>query len=168
MKQVLIVCTANICRSPFVAALLQRRVQQAGLADVVSVESGGVRAVAGIAVDPVIVTMLAEMGVELAGKYATPVVESTLREADLVIVMEEAHRQALFYRLPSALPKIFLLSELSGRFDEVADPYGMESTAYRAMQALAMDLIERGWVRLLQRLDIKTPPDFVAGGVSST
>jgi protein-tyrosine phosphatase len=156
MKRLLVVCTANICRSPFVAALLKQRVQQAGLADVVSVESGGVRAVPGVAVDPYIVAMLAEMGVELAGQYATPVLESSLREADLVIVMEEAHRQALFYRLPSALPKIFLLSELAGRFDEVVDPYGMDSAAYRAMQALAIDLIERGWPRLLQRLDIKT------------
>ena len=155
MKQILVVCTANVCRSPLVAALLQERIARAGLAETVRVESAGVRAVAGYEVDPVIAAMLDEMGVKLAKKHATPVVEDVLREADLVLVMEEAQRQALFYRLPSALPKIFLLSELAGRFDEVADPHGMDAEAYNAMQTLVVELIEQGWPQLLRRLDIE-------------
>ncbi|MFZ1769416.1 MAG: hypothetical protein WAU00_09475 [Caldilinea sp.] len=153
MKKILVVCTANVCRSPLVAALLQQRIARAGLAEDVRVESAGVRAVAGYEVDPVIAAMLDEMRVELAKKHATPVVENVLREADLVLVMEEAQRQALFYRLPSALPKIFLLSELAGRFDEVADPYGMDAEVYYAMQTLAMELLDQGWAQLLHRLD---------------
>ncbi|MBK8797535.1 MAG: low molecular weight phosphotyrosine protein phosphatase [Anaerolineales bacterium] len=155
MKKILVVCTANVCRSPLVAALLQQRIARAGLAEDVRVESAGVRAVAGYEVDPVIAAMLDEMRVELAKKHATPVVEDVLREADLVLVMEEAQRQALFYRLPSALPKIFLLSELAGRFDEVADPYGMDAEVYYAMQTLAMELLDQGWSQLLRRLNIE-------------
>lgn len=155
-KRILTVCTANVCRSPFVASLLQQRVIAAGLDDVVCVESAGVRAEAGREVDPTIVAMLDEMGVELADKYATPVAESALREADLVLVMEETHRQALFYRLPGALPKVFLLSELAGRFDEVVDPHGLGAEEYRAMAALVTELIDQAWPRLLQRLGIKS------------
>jgi protein-tyrosine phosphatase len=83
MKQILVVCTANVCRSPLVASLLQQKIIQSGLAGAVMVESAGVRAVAGDEVDPVIVTMLDKVGVELAAKYATPVAERALREADL-------------------------------------------------------------------------------------
>jgi protein-tyrosine phosphatase len=61
--------------------------------------------------------MLDELGISLAGKYATPVAETALSEAAMVLVMEEAHRQALFYRLPNALSKIFLLSELARRYE---------------------------------------------------
>lgn len=165
MKQVLVVCTANICRSPLVASLLQQQIAQTGLSDVVQVASAGVRAVPGDAVDPMIVALLDELCVELAAKYATPVAEQALREADLVLVMEEAQRQALFYRLPSALPKVFLLSELAGHYDEVTDPYGMSEATYRAMLHLVTTLLAEGWPRLLQRLDIKTPPALSANGV---
>jgi protein-tyrosine-phosphatase len=72
--------------------------------------------------------------------------------------MEEAHRQSLFYRLPSALPKIFLLSELAGRHDEVADPYGMPAAIYQATLELVTELLKAGWPQLLKRLGIKTPP----------
>lgn len=158
MKQVLVVCTANVCRSPLVASLLQQQIMQAGLAGEITVESAGVRAVAGDAVDPVIVAMLDALGVELAAKYATPVAERALSAADLVLVMEEAHRQSLFYRLPRALPKIFLLSELAGRHDEVADPYGMPDAAYQATLDLVTALLSEGWPQLLKRLDIEAPP----------
>lgn len=156
MKQILVVCTANVCRSPLVASLLQQKIVQSGLAGAVRVESAGVRAVAGDEVDPVVVTMLDKVGIELAAKYATPVAELALREADLVLVMEEAHRQSLFYRLPSALPKVFLLSELAGRHEEVADPYRMPIAIYEATFDLVTELLDEGWPQLLKRLDIKT------------
>jgi protein-tyrosine phosphatase len=158
MKQILVVCTANVCRSPLVASLLQQKIAHFGLAGAVMVESAGVRAVAGDEVDPMIVAMLDRAGVELAAKYATPVAERALQEADLVLVMEEAHRQSLFYRLPSALPKVFLLSELAGRHDEVVDPHGMPAAAYEATLDLATELLDEGWPQLLKRLDIKMPP----------
>jgi len=151
-KQILAVCTANICRSPFVAALLQDRFRAAGLGDIVRIESAGVRAQPGREIDPVIAAMLTEMDVEMANKYAMPIVESALRDADMVLVMEEAHRQALFYRLPEALPKIFLLSELAHRFDEVPDPHGLDAQAYNAMATLVIALIDQGWPEMLRRL----------------
>jgi protein-tyrosine phosphatase len=157
-KRILTVCTANVCRSPFVASLLQHRVKEAGLEAAVCVESAGVRALPGHQVDPIIAAMLTERAIALAGEYATPVAEQALREADLVLVMEETHRQALFYRLPDALPKIYLLSELSGRFDEVADPHGLDKRAYETMASLVTELLDQGWPRLLQRLQIGVPP----------
>lgn len=158
MKQVLVVCTANVCRSPLVAALLQQRVTAAHLEQHVSVESAGVRAVPGHAVDPVIVAMLDEMGADLARDFAAPVVEAALRQADLVLVMEEAHRQALFYRLPNALPKIFLLSEMAGRNEDIDDPHGGPNAVYAEVLATVSQMLEVGWPRILSRLGIKTPP----------
>ena len=143
-KQVLVVCTANVCRSPFVAALLQQRIRDVTGGDIVRVESAGVRVRPGQAVDPTIAAMLDEMGVELAGKNAVPVVEGALRRADIILVMEEAHRQALFYRLPDALPKIFLLSELAHRFDEIPDPHGQGAQEYEIMAALVVGKREKG------------------------
>lgn len=155
-KHVLVVCTANVCRSPYVAALLQRRFRNAGLGSVVSIESAGVHAQSGREVDSTIVAMLSEMGVELAAKHATPIVESALRKADIILVMEEAHRQALFYRLPDALPKIFLLSELAHRFNEIPDPHGQSEQDYELMASLVQELIEQGWPEMVRRLGLNS------------
>jgi protein-tyrosine phosphatase len=41
MFKILLVCTANICRSPMAQVVLGKKVQEAGLADKVTVESAG-------------------------------------------------------------------------------------------------------------------------------
>jgi len=155
-RRILVVCTANVCRSPYVASLLQHRIRAAGLGDRVTVESAGVQAQPGREVDPTIQAMLEERQIPLAQRYARAVLEDDLRKADLVLVMEEAHRQLLFYRLPAALSKIFLLSELAGRYEEVADPHGAGIEEYMAMAALVDELLERGWPQLLKRLGMET------------
>ena len=155
-KRILVVCTANVCRSPYVASLLQHRIRAAGVDDRVGVESAGVQVQPGREVDPTIKAMLEERQIPLAQQYARPVLENDLRRADLVLVMEEAHRQLLFYRLPSALSKIFLLSELAGQYEEIRDPHGAGFDEYMAMAALVDELLERGWPQLLRRLGMET------------
>ncbi|WP_298981997.1 arsenate reductase/protein-tyrosine-phosphatase family protein [Caldilinea sp.] len=155
-KRVLVVCTANVCRSPYVASLLQQRIRAAGLDDRICVESAGVQAQPGREVDPTIRAMLEARQIPPADQYAKPVVEDDLRKADLVLVMEEAHRQLLFYRLPGALSKIFLLSELAGRYQEIDDPHGAGLEEYLSMAALVDELLEQGWPQLLKRLGIET------------
>lgn len=157
-KRVLVVCTANVCRSPYVASLLQQRIRAARLDTRVHVESAGVQALLGREVDPTIKAMLEERQIPLAQQYARAVLEDDLRKADLVLVMEEAHRQLLFYRLPGALSKIFLLSELAGRYEEIDDPHGAGSEEYMAMAALVDELLEQGWPQLLRRLGIEAVP----------
>lgn len=155
-KRILVVCTANVCRSPYVASLLQHRIRVAGLDDRVSVESAGVQAQPGREIDPTIQAMLEERQIPSAQRYARAVLEDDLRKADLVLVMEETHRQLLFYRLPAALSKIFLLSELAGQYEEIADPHGAGFEEYMAMAALVDELLERGWPQLLRRLGMET------------
>lgn len=154
-KRLLVVCTANVCRSPLVAALIQQRLKECSLDKQIHVESAGVHALTGAEIDPVILHLLHDLHIKPAEHRATPVVESALVGADLVLVMEEAHRQALFYRLPAALPKIFMLSELAGRYEDVRDPHGQNFAAYLATLEHVTDLLDAGWPTLLQRLQTK-------------
>lgn len=154
-KKLLVVCTANVCRSPLVAALIQHRLTEGGLGSEIHVESAGVHALTGAEIDPVVLYLLRELGIEPAEHRATPVVEAALVSADLVLVMEEAHRQALFYRLPAALPKIFMLSEVAGRYEDVRDPHGLDLAAYQATLDHVMKLLAAGWPTLIQKLQKK-------------
>ena len=151
-RQLLVVCTANVCRSPRVAALIKRRLAELGLDELIHVESAGVHARAGAAIDPVVLEILRAMSIQPAEHRATPVVEAALVSADLVLVMEEAHRQALFYRLPAALPKIFMLSEMAGRYEDVRDPFGQDMQTYQATLDHVTELLEIGWPVIIQKL----------------
>ena len=152
MVRLLVVCTANVCRSPLVAALIKQRLEENSLRKDVQVESAGVYSSAGDSIDPIVLHLLHELGIEPAAHRATPVEESTLSRADLVLVMEEAHRQSLFYRLPAALPRIFMLSELAGRYEDICDPYGQELAGYRAMLDHVTELLDAGWSTLMRKL----------------
>jgi protein-tyrosine phosphatase len=155
VKTILIVCTANICRSPMAAALLRQRIAALGLDGQIRVQSAGVWAAGGEPASPAAVEVLAKKGVALGDHRSQPVTPALLEQADIVLVMEEVHRRSLFYLTPQHLRKVFLLSEMIGRHDDVADPYGGPVEAYAAAAGLLEKLIDAGLPRILQQIGVE-------------
>lgn len=137
-----------------VAALIQERLNESGLVDQVSVHSAGVFAQPGYAAAPVMVSRLAARGVDLSQHISAPITADDITGADLIVVMEEAHRQAVFYRAPHLLYKVFRLSELAGKHDDLADPYGGPEAGYDRAIALAEQYLDAGWPQLLRKLNL--------------
>lgn len=112
--EVLLVCTANICRSPVAEAFLRHRLAALG-SDVVvhaaGLHSGGRRA------DPVVVKMLRRRGLRLRGRRSTTLTEQLLSSADLVLGMAVEHVQAVVLMAPEKWPRVFTLKELIRRSD---------------------------------------------------
>lgn len=154
MRQVLVLCTANRCRSPLVATYLQEKVRNEGLADQIEVTSGGLFAEAGIPADPEIVTLLTEAGLDGSAHVSRPVDAAALRRADLILVMEEAHRQAIFHRTPGVLARVWLLAELVQDHHDIEDAHGREFAAYQALNTQVQEIIAAGWPRLRKRLGV--------------
>lgn len=154
MQRLLVVCTANICRSPMVAALIQERLDRLALADQVAVGSAGVFAHPGYPAAPAMVSRLAARGLDLSQHLSAPVAANDIAEADLIVVMEESHRQAIFYRAPHLLYKVFRLSELAGKDVDLADPYGGPEEGYDRAIALADQYLEAGWPHLMSKLNV--------------
>ncbi len=152
MKRILVVCTANICRSPMVAALLRARLQAAGLADAVEVASAGVYALGGEPADPIMERLLATTGVSVGPHRAQGIAVPALREADLILVAEERHRQAIFHHDPRSLHKVLLITELNRSYGDLPDPYGQAEERYREVLTRALRVLDEGWENLLQRL----------------
>jgi protein-tyrosine-phosphatase len=71
--------------------------------------------------------------------------------------MEEAHRRTLFYNYPHLLGKIFLLSEMSGNYHDIRDPYRQPKEAYERTVDELTALIEDGYPTILRRLRIARP-----------
>ncbi|GAB3299721.1 protein-tyrosine-phosphatase [Geodermatophilus aquaeductus] len=104
---VLVVCTANVCRSPVAERLLARRLAGSG----VTVTSAGTRAPAGMPLDPPMAALLEAAGVPAASSGARELRAADLRQAGLVLTMTREHRAAVVQLAPAALRRTFLLTE---------------------------------------------------------
>jgi protein-tyrosine-phosphatase len=157
VKTVLLVCTANICRSPMAAAIMRQRIAALGLSDQVEVLSAGMWARNGQPASEDAITVLAARGLSLADHRSQPLTPELLDRTDIVLVMEEAHRRSIFYLAPKHLHKVMLLTELTGGYDDIDDPYGGPIEGYVNTEAQLETLIDAGLRRLLWQLGIAPP-----------
>ena len=109
---VLVVCTANRCRSVMTEALLARRLAAAGVAG--RVRSAGLLG-QGEPVPPEAVAAMAGYGLDLTRHRSHLVTAAELRGADLVIAMEREHVRHAVVTEPAAWPRTFTLRELLRR-----------------------------------------------------
>jgi protein-tyrosine phosphatase len=112
-ETVLIVCSANRCRSPLAAALLRRELEGR---DVVVMDAG--LGDPGMPVTSATLEVAAQNGLDLRRHDSTTVDADMVAQADLVICMERAHVRELVVSYPEAWPKTFTLKEFVRRADE--------------------------------------------------
>lgn len=122
--RVLVVCTANISRSPAVERLLRH-----GLDDSVQVGSAGVAALVGEPIDPPVARFLTERGADSTGFAARQVTLAHLNEADIVLTLTREHRAHVLSIAPSAVRRSFTLLEFS-RVLGSAELTGLEPAAH--------------------------------------
>lgn len=169
-RQIIVVCTGNICRSPLAEVLLAR-----GLADVdaaVAVTSAGTSPAVGLTPDRHLRRMADDLGVDVSRHLPQPATMALLGRADLVLAATVAHVDEVLWRSPHT-PTTTLLAaarraELIGGnpvpfeqwvrrlttsvdgspvctppFDDIADPYGGPRRAYRRMAHEVDDAVTR-------------------------
>jgi protein-tyrosine phosphatase len=149
MANILIVCTANICRSPVVEALLAERLAQKGYHSW-QVASAGTWAMRGQAASRFSVEVLAEQGLDISDHQSSPVSHELLDWADLVLCLASGHAEALKAEFPTKAKKIYMLTEMSGRPYSVHDPYGEPRPAYERMVDEVKMLVDNGLERIIE------------------
>lgn len=148
MANILIVCTGNICRSPVAVAILRNRLEMQGLTGW-KVSSAGTWALEGERASTYGVELMAEYGMPIDDHRSRSINEEILSEADLVLCMEIGHVEALKAEFPRHGQKIYLLTEMSGQYYSVSDPYGGPKPAYERMIREVTTLIEDGLPRIV-------------------
>ena len=129
MRSVLLVCTANQCRSPMAMAILRSKVEQ--LPGEWKIESAGTWAVEGIPASPKTQEVMAELGLDLRDHRSRMVTREMLSAFNLILVMEPGQKEALNIEFPGAASRIYLLSEMIGAIFTITDPVGGEIEGYR-------------------------------------
>lgn len=148
MTHILLICTANICRSPVAEAILRRRLEERGREDI-AVSSAGTWAIAERGAAYYSVKLMEERGFDLSGHISRMVEASHLDKADLVLCMEAGHVEALKTEFPTYSGKIHLLTEMAGANYSIPDPYGQSKEAYREMIIELTQTIDAGLERII-------------------
>ncbi|MCU1441705.1 MAG: phosphotyrosine protein phosphatase [Rhodoglobus sp.] len=124
---VLMVCTGNICRSPTAEGVLRHRVQQAGLADRVHIDSAGTHDYhVGSPPDERSSHHASLRGYDLSDQRARQVAAADFDRFDLILAMDDGHLELLEEDCPAQhRHKLRRMMEFAppGLADEVADPY---------------------------------------------
>ncbi len=141
---IIVVCTANICRSPMAAALLQHALAaQPEPLRSFKIISAGVAARAGDPVSENSVLALKKVGLDISKHTSRPLTQKMMDEASLVLGMTESHRAMIQLQAEPPPKNLFLFREfLPQRGDkQIGDPFGgplklYESTRDEMVEAI--------------------------------
>ena len=134
---ILIVCTANICRSPMAAGLLHHALgAQPEPLKSLKVVSAGLAARHGEGVSENSVIALRKVGIDISRSRSQPLSRALFDQASLVLCMTESHRAAIQVTYNPPPGKVFLFREFMPRNTdrEIDDPYGCSITIYETVR----------------------------------
>src|SRR5215469_12753139 len=116
ISNVLIICHANVCRSPMAAELLRARARR------ISVVSGGIEAEVGHPAASGSIAVLAELGLDISEHRARQYSQQMAFDADLILAMNTEQVEDIQSRSPLTRGKVFRIGESLNM--DISDPIG--------------------------------------------
>ena len=150
MKNILFVCTGNVCRSPMAEGIFRHAVQGRGGYRVMS---AGLGAVEGQPPSPYAVQAVRELGIDIASQRSRMLTPELVQQADYIFGMTHSHIDTVMLLYPHAAEKAFLLREFDETLDlfekDISDPIGGSYDVYVSCR----DQIEQGIASVLRFLE---------------
>jgi protein-tyrosine phosphatase len=109
---ILLLCTANVCRSVMAQAMLSARLAARGVA--APVASAGMLG-GGRPPPPEVISVMAARGIDVAGQRSRTVTADDLAAAGLILGLTREHVRHAAVLLPAAWPRTFTIRELLRR-----------------------------------------------------
>lgn len=149
IKSVLFVCTGNSCRSVMAEGLLKKYLKELGRSDI-EVASAGTRSLDGLPPTEETINVLKAEGVAMGDFRSRNVTAEMIKNADLILAMEDMHKDEVLRRASEAAGKIFLLKEFGKPDNEnheegigIPDPIGRPIEFYKYVLNLIKKETER-------------------------
>lgn len=141
-RNILVLCTANICRSPLAEGVLRFKLQDH---PEVQVHSAGVAAIVGARPHPIVLDLLRRAKINsMRSHQARQCDLGLLRQSDLVLVMEQSHLKWLSSAYPQFHGRSYLMGHWRDRA-EVPDPIGQPREVFESVRDLILDYAD-DWV----------------------
>jgi protein-tyrosine-phosphatase len=150
MPNILIVCTANICRSPMGQAILQKLVLERPDADQWKIESAGTWAMSGSSAAIYSKVVMEQMGLDINAHRSQAINLKMIQNFDLILTMEDEQKRWLKAQYRDFADRIYLLSEMIDQYRDIPDPIGGEMTDYQETAQLLEHILTQGFDRICQ------------------
>jgi len=141
VSSILCVCTGNICRSPVAEAALRAALPA------VAVSSAGLHALVGHDIDADSAEAARAQGIALEPHAARQFTPELAARAELILVMDQGHRDEITRRWPQFSGKTLLLGHFENA-KSIPDPYRMGSGMHHRAVEMIRDSIPL-WVQQL-------------------
>jgi protein-tyrosine phosphatase len=127
-REILVVCYGNVCRSPYLQAVLQRALPD------LPVKSAGFFG-SDRAVPEISVVLSAKRGLDLSQYRSRPLIQSTVSSADLMIVMDSYQASQIRRLFPRNRAQIVVAGDLDPKFESsraITDPWKQSSDVFES------------------------------------
>ena len=122
IKNILVVCIGNICRSPMAEYFLKQEYPH------LEIESAGISGLVGHAADKKASLCMQRFGIDMSPHIAKKLDAQLIKKADLVLVMSQNQQKHIEQTWPFAKGKTFRLGHWQSK--NVSDPYRHEQTVF--------------------------------------
>ena len=151
MPSILFVCTANQFRSPIAAAYFTNKLSAEGTPGTWAVESAGTWTPPGLEALPQAVASAAKLGLDLKLHRTREVDAAMLSAADLIVVMEHGHKEAIEAEFPVVRGRVVLLGRLANvPGGDIPDPARDNFDQPEAAARLVYECIDKGFAELVK------------------
>ena len=102
--------------------------------------------------------VLKQMGHEPGNHRSTPVDQELLASYDLILTMEQGHKEALKIEFPDSGEKVYLLTEMVGVSYDIPDPIGKSSQDFADTYTEIEQILRMGFDNI-KRLAANSEPE---------
>jgi len=151
IKNILVTCTGNTCRSPVGEYLAKFYSKKHGIE--LNIESAG-EFNAFSYMQPESKEYLDSRGIKHSDFRPQPLSSSLLRKQDLIITMAEHHKEHImrnYSNIPNIESKTFTLKEFNGGDGDVIDPYYTNQATYKKVMKQIDKLMEKTILKIIQQ-----------------
>ncbi len=130
------VCSGNICRSPYAEVSLRQKLSEAGLDELIEVSSGGTLNIEGQPAHELTLAFAAERGLNLIDFRSRGIDSLRAKETDLFVALGSEHLAPLREAVGSSSDRIWLITHpgtapIPSDAKGITDPIGFDELPYR-------------------------------------
>ncbi len=89
-------------------------------------------------------------GMDIAAHQSQSISLRLLQQFDLILTMENEHKRWLKSQYGDFADRVYMLSEMVGRSDDISDPIGGELTDFEETASLLEQILEDGLERICE------------------